>query len=93
MADDLVKRLRAEDPETGLRLSIASEAADRIEQLEAAYAQQQQVWSDAIARADRYEEALSRIYAWYPISVAQPHQTINDIREFARAALGEKKDD
>ena len=30
MADDLVKRLRAEDPETGLRLSIASEAADRI---------------------------------------------------------------
>ena len=64
----------------------------RIEQLEAAYAQQQQVWSDAIARADRYEKALSCIYAWYPISVAQPHQTINDIREFARAALGEKKD-
>jgi len=93
MPDSLVDRLRAEDPETGLRHSIASEAADRIEQLEAAYAQQQQVWSDAIARADRYEEALSRIYAWYPISVAQPHQTINDIREFARAALGEKKDD
>lgn len=36
MTDDLVKRLRSEDPETGLRLSIASEAADRIEQLEAA---------------------------------------------------------
>ena len=36
MTDDLVKRLRAEDPETGLRLSIASEAADRIEKLEAA---------------------------------------------------------
>ena len=34
--DDLVKRLRAEDPETGLRLSIASEAADRIEALEKA---------------------------------------------------------
>lgn len=33
---DLVARLRAEDPETGLRWSIASEAADRIEQLEAA---------------------------------------------------------
>lgn len=34
MTDDLVARLRAEDPETGLRWSIASEAADRIEELE-----------------------------------------------------------
>lgn len=33
MNDDLVKRLRAEDPETGLRWSLASEAADRIEEL------------------------------------------------------------
>jgi hypothetical protein len=31
---DIVKRLRAEDPETGLRHSLASEAADRIEYLE-----------------------------------------------------------
>jgi len=36
MSNDLVKRLRAEDPETGLRHSIASEAADRIEALERA---------------------------------------------------------
>ena len=36
MNDDLVKRLRAEDPETGLRWSLASEAADRIEELEKA---------------------------------------------------------
>jgi hypothetical protein len=34
MTDDLVKRLRAENPETGLRWSLASEAADRIEFLE-----------------------------------------------------------
>ena len=34
--DDLVKRLRDEDPECGLRHSLAMEAADRIEQLEAA---------------------------------------------------------
>lgn len=34
--DDLVARLRAEDPECGLRHSIAMEAADRIEQLESA---------------------------------------------------------
>lgn len=32
--NDLAKRLRAEDPETGLRHSIASEAADYIEYLE-----------------------------------------------------------
>jgi len=36
MPDNLVDRLRAEDPETGLRHSIASEAADRIEALEKA---------------------------------------------------------
>ena len=36
MTDDHVKRLRAEDPETGLRWSLASESADRIEELEAA---------------------------------------------------------
>jgi len=36
MTDDLVERLRAEDPETGLRWSLASESADRIEKLEAA---------------------------------------------------------
>ena len=32
--DDLVKRLRDEDPECGLRHSIAMEAADRIEELQ-----------------------------------------------------------
>jgi hypothetical protein len=37
MTDDLVKRLRAEDPETGLRWSIASEAADRIELLQSLF--------------------------------------------------------
>lgn len=36
MSNDLVKRLRSEDPETGLRWSLASEAADRIEKLEKA---------------------------------------------------------
>ena len=93
MTDDLVKRLREVKDWWREPGRTAEQAADRIEQLEAAYAQQQLVWSDAIARADRYEEALSHIYAWYPISVADPRQTIDDIREFARAALGEKKDD
>jgi hypothetical protein len=36
MRDSLIDRLRAEDPETGLRHSIASEAADHIEALEKA---------------------------------------------------------
>ena len=78
MTDDLVARLRLisawKTPGGPMPTEdmvnphiTCAEAADRIEQLEAAYAQQQQVWSDAIARADRYEEALSRIYAWYPI--------------------------
>jgi hypothetical protein len=35
---DIVERLRAEDPQTGLRHSIASEAADEIERLREALA-------------------------------------------------------
>ena len=33
MIDDLVRRLRAENPNTGLRWSLASESADRIEEM------------------------------------------------------------
>jgi len=65
---DLVTRLRIGAP----TIEKCYEAADRIEQLQA---------------------ALGHIYAWYPISVTHPNTTLNDIREFARAALGEKKDD
>jgi hypothetical protein len=43
---DIVNRLRAEDPECGLRLSIATEAADRIEALELA------LWQIARAKSD-----------------------------------------
>lgn len=49
---------------------------------------------EAADRIETLEAALSRIYAWYPISVTQPHQTIDDMREFARAALaGETEDE
>lgn len=48
---------------------------------------------DAANYIEQLEAALAHIYAWYPISVTQPRQTIDDIREFAKAALGEKKDD
>lgn len=43
-------------------------------------------------RITQLEAALTHIYAWYPISIADPHQTIEEIRKFAREAL-EKKDD
>ena len=45
-----------------------------------------------IPRIETLEAALTHIYAWYPVSVSNPAQTIKDIREFARKAL-EGKDD
>ena len=48
---------------------------------------------DAAAdRIEKLEAALSHVYAWYPVSVSDPAQTIKDIRDFARNAL-EGKDD
>ena len=38
-------------------------------------------------RIEKLEAALAHIYAWYPVSVSDPTQTIDDIREFARRAL------
>jgi hypothetical protein len=43
-------------------------------------------------RIEKLEAALAHIYAWYPVSVSDPAQTIKDIGEFARNAL-EGKDD
>ena len=43
-------------------------------------------------RITQLEAALTHIYAWYPISTFNPHQTIKEIKEFARNAL-EGKDD
>ena len=95
MSDDLVKRLRrgtAGDKER-------HEAADRIEQLEAGeiefdriiggYASENARFRD---RIEKLEAALTHVYAWWPISTFNPHQTIKEIKEFAREAL-EKKDD
>lgn len=72
MTDDLVTRLRAGDPETGLRWSIASEAADRIEEL---------------------EKALIHIWSWYPTNVFNPHQQINEMKDFAFKVIKEGKDE
>jgi hypothetical protein len=54
--------------------------------LERSYSQQQKVWSDAIARADRYEAALR----YYAKEYENPFG--GDDSLVARAALGEKKD-
>jgi hypothetical protein len=43
-------------------------------------------------RIEKLEAALTHIYAWYPISTFNPHQTIKEIKEFARKAL-EGKDE
>jgi hypothetical protein len=43
-------------------------------------------------RITQLEAALTHVYAWWPISTFNPHQTIKEIKEFAREAL-EKKDD
>lgn len=80
MTDDLVKRLRQALPCGDMRCPEMShaggctcgEAADRIEQLEA---------------------ALKHIWAFYPISVSNPRETIDAIRDFAFNALEEKKDE
>jgi hypothetical protein len=44
-----------------LQASVIIGYQNDLQKLEKAYAQQQQVWSDAIARADRYEAALRKI--------------------------------
>jgi hypothetical protein len=45
-----------------------------------------------VDRIEKLEAALTHIYAWYPISIADPHHTIEEIRKFARKAL-EGKDE
>jgi len=99
MTDDLVKRLRRygewirEDRDPSLFTLVTDEAADRIEQIKELYLDHVDLAEERAARIKELEKALAHIYAWYPISVTQPHQTIHDIREFAKAALGGKKDD
>jgi hypothetical protein len=97
MSDDLVKRLRGGcvmldvpgyecvmEEQTN---DLCIEAADRIEHLENRCANLL-VGNGALnIRSDKLEAALTHIYAWYPISIADPHQTIEEIRKFARNSL------
>lgn len=48
----------------------------------------------AADRIEKLEAALTHIWAWYPVSVSNPHETIDAIKDYAFAAIkGEKKDD
>lgn len=50
-------------------------------------------WCDLVAAKDdeieRLREALTHIFAFYPISVSEPHKTIRAMQDFALAALKE----
>jgi hypothetical protein len=96
MSDDLMTRLRARIHTHVDQTKLTDEAADRIDALEKElFVRGCKNWDLFVEKSLRIadlEKALAHIYAWYPISVTQPHQTIDEIREFARAAL-EGKDD
>ena len=80
MTDDLVKRLRAIDKDIILRRFDPEMSFDGMTAHKAAN------------RIEKLETALTHIYAWYPVSIFNPHQTIKEIKEFACKAL-EGKDD
>ena len=44
----------------------------------------------AADRIEKLEEALTRIWAWHPISVSQPRDTLDAIRDFAFAIIKEE---
>ena len=102
MSNDLVKRLREVPRDGTAKLDghdywcrvgeLSHEAADRLEQINELYLEYVDISEERAVRIKKLEAALSHIYAWYPISVTQPRQTIDKIREFARAAL-EGEDD
>jgi hypothetical protein len=94
-SDDLVMRLRDGGicrSDIGCADDICAEAADRLEQIRELYLDYVDLAEDRAARIKKLEAALGHIYAWYPISVTQPRQTIDEIREFARAAMEKKNE-
>jgi hypothetical protein len=74
---------------TGSRaaMSAMTEAA----QITAALLHEEAPWPET--RIEKLEAALAHIYAWYPISVSDPLQTIKEISIYARKALEGKRHD
>jgi hypothetical protein len=91
MPDSLVDRLRVEDPETGLRHSIASEAADYIDTLNAAFVAYA---TETMNRTDELEAALLRVVEWAESHglYADEEAQLDPVFANARAAL-EGKDE
>ena len=94
MTDDLVRRLRcyADIDDAVYNPWVYGEAADRIEHLENRCANLLVGNGILNIHIEKLEAALTHIYAWYPISIADPHQKIEEIRKFARNSL-EGEDD
>lgn len=65
------------------------EAADYLEKLEADLEVATMKRVRDSNRIQKMEAALVHIYTWYPTSLFNPHQTIKDIKEFARKSLEE----
>ena len=89
MVNDLVKRLRcyADIDDAVYHPWVYGEAADRIEHLENRCSNLLVGNGILNIHIEKLEAALTHIYAWYPISIADPHQTIEEIRKFARNSL------
>jgi hypothetical protein len=90
MTDDFVKRLRELHTFAAEQMSRDWDEQPEVRRLF------RLVFSEVFDAADRIEQleaALKHIWAFYPISVSNPRETIDAIRDFAFTALGEKKDD
>ena len=47
---------------------------------------------EAADRIEKLEAALTHIWAWHPINVSRPHETIDAIRDFAFSVIkGEER--
>ena len=105
MTDDLVSNLREMARQyTDNQYNLYARSADRIEKLEELVKRLRDDNSSLIddfdkdflrqeTRIEKLEAALTHIWAWHPISVSRPHDTINAIRDFAFATIkGEKHD-
>lgn len=98
---DLVKELRASyDPNDAVPMQVCLDAADRIEKLEAgelefdrvigAYASENARFRD---RIEKLEAALREIEILEVDPRCSGQMWVETLKEIARAALGEKKDD
>lgn len=49
--------------------------------------------TNAADRIEKLEKALIHIWSWYPTNVSNPHQQINEMKDFAFKIIKEGKDD